>query len=461
MQAWLIWLIESGTLSLCTYRHGGAASKSRRYHSTRKLHRSCRENYSRVRKNPNIEKNNILPQPKKIIANFGHLAFGEFSSKAFGFFTTVYLARTLGVELFGDYSWIIAIFGYVSMLANFGFETYGTMEVAKVKSIETINAVIVLRGIYAVVLLLIVLALHLYIDVPRTSLLLLQSASILLLPFSFQFAFRAIDQMQWVAWQRFIQSGLFLALIYLVIDHYALLKIPVLWFVSSGVSLIPLIVVMRRKFNHTFFIPQLNIIKAVFTGSASIGISSALILIYLNFDTILLGLFVDSYSVGIYSSAYKIYYTGYSMLGLYYMAFLPTLSRVSPQSLRPITMYTRLLMTIGLVTAVIGYIGVEPLIRLLFGAEFLAAVTSLRILIAALGVACMNFAFMNPLQAIGKQKVFNVILLIRTLLFLIVCMLLIPPYGMEGAAVSTLLAEILTVFLSYLEFSKAFNPKTI
>jgi O-antigen/teichoic acid export membrane protein len=371
------------------------------------------------------------------------------------------LARTLGVELFGEYSWIFAIFAYVSMLANFGFETYGTMEVAKVKSIEIINAVIVLRSIYAIVLLLIVLLLHLYFNVSRTSLLLLQSVSILLLPFSFQFAFRAIDQMQWVGWQRFIQSGVFLALVYLVIDHHALMKIPVLWFASLGISLIPLIVVMRKKFNYTFFIPQLNVIRTVFTGSASIGISSALILIYLNFDTILLGVFLDSYSVGIYSAAYKIYYAGYAILGLYYMAFLPTLSRVSAQSLGSISMYTRLLMIIGLVSAVAGYIGAEPLIRILFGAEFLAAVPSLKILFAALGAACMNFAFMNPLQAIGKQKVFNVILLIRTLLFLIVCMLLIPPYGMEGAAVSTLLAEVLTVFLSYHEFSKVFNPKTI
>jgi O-antigen/teichoic acid export membrane protein len=371
------------------------------------------------------------------------------------------LARTLGVELFGDYSLIFAIFAYVSLLANFGFETYGTIEVAKVKSIEIINSVIVLRTIYALVLLLIVILLHLYFDVSRSLLLLLQSGSILLLPFSFQFALRAIDQMQWVGWQRFIQSGVFLVLVYLVIDHHSLMKIPVLWFASSGISLIPLIVVMRKKFNHKFFIPRFDVIKAVFIGSASIGISSALILIYLNFDTILLGVFLNSYSVGIYSAAFKIYYAGYAMLGLYYMAFLPTLSRVSAQSFGAKSIYIRLLMIIGLVTAVAGYIEAEPLIRILFGTEFLAAVTSLKILFAALGIACMNFAFMNPLQAIGKQKVFNVILLIRTLIFLIVCVVLIPPYGIEGAAVSTLLAEILTVFLSYHEFSKVFNHKSI
>ena len=356
---------------------------------------------------------------------------------------------------------MFAIFAYIFMLANFGFETYGTIEVAKIKSIEVINAVTVLRSLYAILLFLLVLLAHLYFYVPQTSLLLLQSASILLLPFSFQFAFRAIDQMQWVGWQRFIQSGIFLALVYLVVDERGILKIPLLWFVSTAISLIPLIVVMRKKFNYKFFIPELNSIKAVFLGSASIGISSALILIYLNFDTILLGVFVTSYGVGIYSVAYKIYYTGYVILGLYYMAFLPTLSRVTTQSVHSTGTYTRSLVIFGLASAIIGYIGAEPLVQLLFGREYLAAVTSLKILLAALGAACMNFAFMNPLQAIGKQKVFNVILLIRTLLFLVVCVLLIPPYGMEGAAAATLIAEVLTVFLSYHEFSKVFRPKTI
>ena len=347
------------------------------------------------------------------------------------------------------------------MLANFGFETYGTIEVAKVKSTEIINAVAVLRGTYACVLLLIVFLVHIYFDVSKTSLLLLQSTSILLLPFSFQFAFRAIDEMQWVGWQRFIQSGAFLALVYFVIDHEALMKIPILWFVASGMSLIPLIVVMRKKLNYSFFIPQLNVIKSVFAGSASIGISSALILIYLNFDTILLGVFIDSYSVGIYSAAYKIYYMGYTILGLYYMAFLPTLSRSSAHTLASIMTYAGLLVIIGFVTAVIGYITAASLIRILFGAEFLGAITSLKILFVALGVACANFAFMNPLQAIGKQKVFNVILLVRTAIFLCACLLLIPLYGIEGAAVSTLLAEILTIFFAYYQFSNEFTHKTI
>ena len=351
----------------------------------------------------------------------------------------------------------MAIFSYVYMLADFGFETYGTMAVAKVKSLQIINAVTVLRMVYAVFLLVVILLAHLYFNVARTSLLLLQSASILLLPFSFQFAFRAIDQMKWVGWQRFIQSGLFFASVYLMIDHQALMTIPVLWIVSTGLSLVPLIVVMRNKFNYSFFIPQFSVIKDVCAASVAIGVSSALILIYLNFDTILLGIFVSSYAVGIYSAAYKIYFMGYAMLGLYYMAFLPTLSRESAVSASSINVYAKLLTIVGCVTAASGFVGSEPLIRILFGSEFLPAVTSLKILIAALGAACVNFAYMNPLQAIGNQKVFNAILLIRTLIFIVACVLLIPLYGMEGAAVSTLFAEVVTVFVSYFQFSKIFR----
>ena len=56
-----------------------------------------------------LEKNNINLSLKTVLINFSHLAFGEFSSKAFGFLTTVYLARVLGVEIFGFTKSYIAI----------------------------------------------------------------------------------------------------------------------------------------------------------------------------------------------------------------------------------------------------------------------------------------------------------------------------------------------------------------
>ncbi len=399
----------------------------------------------------------ILHELKKIRSNFGHLAFGELASKVFGFFTTIYLARVLGVEQFGMYSWVMAAFAYVFLFANFGFETYGTMRLAKVRSAEIINAVTLLRVVYALALSAIITTFTALVHSPRNSLLQLQTASVLLLPFSFQFAFRALDQMQWVGWQRFIQSSLFLLLVFLIVGHGAILWVPLLWFASTAISLIPLIAVLRKKLDYTFFVPPSSVIREVLRGSFSVGISSALVLFCLNLDTILLGVFRDSSSVGIYSAAYKIYYMGYVVAGLYYMAFLPTMSKASSRSPSLIFLFTRSLVVIGVVVTIVGYAVAGEMIRILFGGDFVQAIASLRILFVALGAACINIAFMNPLQAVGRLKMFNLILLIRALLFTASCILMIPIFGIEGAAISTLVGEVLTIGISYYQFSKEFN----
>ena len=61
---------------------------------------------------------------KAILSKLVTLAFGEFSSKAFGFFTMVYLARVLGADNFGMVGFVSAISGYVLLFANFGIEQY-------------------------------------------------------------------------------------------------------------------------------------------------------------------------------------------------------------------------------------------------------------------------------------------------------------------------------------------------
>ena len=75
-------------------------------------------------KKRNTGKNNINLSFKTILVNFSHLAFGEFASKAFGFLTTLYLARVLGAEGLGMYGFVSAVSAYAILFSNFGIEQY-------------------------------------------------------------------------------------------------------------------------------------------------------------------------------------------------------------------------------------------------------------------------------------------------------------------------------------------------
>jgi O-antigen/teichoic acid export membrane protein len=183
--------------------------------------------------------------------------------------------------------------------------------------------------------------------------------------------------------------------------------------------------------------------------SLPVGIASALILLYLNFDTILLGLYVDNASLGLYSAAFKIYYFGYSFMALYYIAFLPSLSRKSDNRYRIIQKYYILILF--LLAAVLVLIGIflsEYIILLLFGEHYHASIPVMKILFFSLAAACINYAYLNPLQAMGKDVLFIKILAFRIIFFAIFCFILIPTYGVMGAAYSTLIGEIVTIPVS-------------
>jgi O-antigen/teichoic acid export membrane protein len=201
--------------------------------------------------------------------------------------------------------------------------------------------------------------------------------------------------------------------------------------------------------SYTFTVPSFSSIKTILRDSFPVGIASALILLYLNFDTILLGFYVDNASLGFYSAAFKIYYFGYSFLTLYYIAFLPSLSKKDDDRYDMIrNSYIRLLFLLASVLVLIGIFLSEYVILFLFGEHYHEANPVMMILFFSLAAACINFAFMNPLQAIGKDALFNRILAFRTVFFVLFCFIMIPTYGIMGAAYSTFIAEIVTIPVS-------------
>jgi len=343
----------------------------------------------------------------------------------------------------------MAIYTYVYMMANFGFETHGIRTIAQQVSNNFISGILVLRLVYVSISLAVIILLNTFILPKFNSLLMLQSASLLLLPFNVQYIFRGLNKAKYDGLSRTIQAGLFFLLVYSILETDKILLLPVLWFIASAATLLSFYILMTKMVSYTFTVPSFSSIKTILRDSFPVGIASALILLYLNFDTILLGFYVDNASLGFYSAAFKIYYFGYSFLTLYYIAFLPSLSKKDDDRYDMIrNSYIRLLFLLASVLVLIGIFLSEYVILFLFGEHYHEANPVMMILFFSLAAACINFAFMNPLQAIGKDALFNRILAFRTVFFVLFCFIMIPTYGIMGAAYSTFIAEIVTIPVS-------------
>jgi O-antigen/teichoic acid export membrane protein len=92
---------------------------------------------------------------------------------------------------------------------------------------------------------------------------------------------------------------------------------------------------------------------------------------------------------------------------------------------------------IGVGTTVLG----EPIIRLVYGPEYIAATFVLQILIWSLFITFLTSLQSWALGAIHQEKLAGVVTVVSTVLTVVLSALLIPQYAENGAAMAGLLAN--------------------
>jgi O-antigen/teichoic acid export membrane protein len=121
----------------------------------------------------------------------------------------------------------------------------------------------------------------------------------------------------------------------------------------------------------------------------------------------------------------------------------------------------------GLVTAVCGVfvcIAGPVLLRLLYGQEFVEAVGALRILVVEVILSGMVFVLAQAFMALDSPGVVTVLQAVGLSLSIPMMLLLIPRYGIYGAAVSLLtstVARLLFVCVGFRLFLKTETPRLL
>jgi len=101
-----------------------------------------------------------------------------------------------------------------------------------------------------------------------------------------------------------------------------------------------------------------------------------------------------------------------------------------------------------------GTILAKPIMNLLYGAKYEGGVIALQILIWSVALICINSTYAWGLYATDRQNRFLKVVTLQATVNLILNFILISPFGLIGASVATLVAEIIGLPLYYAEFSK-------
>jgi O-antigen/teichoic acid export membrane protein len=183
--------------------------------------------------------------------------------------------------------------------------------------------------------------------------------------------------------------------------------------------------------------------------------------IYNKIDIIMLEKMIGSTEVGYYSGATKFIYPFMFISGAFMTAIFPKLAKHSEEKakfkvIQNLALYY--LGGIGIILSTSLYLGADLIFQLFFVDKYDASIPVFKILVWYLAIVFIYGPISNSLVAKNKVKFLVYLNLIMIILNVVLNFLLIPDYGAKGAAIATIICEIL-ILLSAIIYWKRIEPR--
>lgn len=382
------------------------------------------------------------------------------------FFAFVYLARILGVGSFGVLEFAGSILTYLLLIADFGLELWGTREASNATDLPALAArVVPLRLLLASVSFAVLLALlPLFPRYPGLrAVLVLYALSIFAQALSLKWALMGLQNMSAVARGLVLGQLTFAAAVVVFIHSPAgLVWVPVLRLVSDSAATIYFALWFRRIHGRLPLHISLRGMPLVLKPAFTIGFSLAMGLLNYNFDAVLLGFLRGATFVAWYNAAYKLLLVGIGVAITYFTGLFPALSRLYVENRQEFRLLVRRTAELWLVFVVPMVVGgtflADPVIRLLYGSAYANSVMPFRILLWSAALVVLRWVYMDSLRATGHQALDLRCALASASLNVTLNVLLIPRFGMIGAATATAFADLVWFVMAFYYFRRAVLP---
>lgn len=400
--------------------------------------------YRRIAHRPNL---------LKIVDNIGWLFFDKILRMGVGLLVGVWVARYLGPEQFGLLNYALAITGLFSAIAALGMQDIVVRDIVRSpdSAYETLGTAAILQivgGIVAYVFVLVAIAFMRPDDdlargiVAIIGLVLLLEAGKIAV-----FWFESQVQSKYTVW---IQSSIFLLFatikVLLILSQASLTAFAWVMFMEALlVTLILLKVMNKCGFKLTLLEASTRRAQILLRDSWPLVLASVSIMIYMKIDQIMLGQMVGNQAVGIFSAATRISEVWYFIPMVVVSSVFPAIlnSKKKSQELyeKRLQRLCALMVWMSIAVAIPMSFLAIPLIEILYGKAYIESGVILSIHIWAsifvfLGVASGRWMLAENRQILILQRSFFGVIINIGFNFL-----LIPLYGVVGAALATVVAQ--------------------
>lgn len=411
---------------------------------------------------------------RKIVSTFLSLAAIQGSNYVLPLLTFPYLIRVVGVHGFGLLSFSQAVTQYFMLVVDFGFALTAARAVAAHREDKRAMSEVFWSTMWAKTLLLVGCAAVLFVlslVVPAVAevaslvypLFLTVLAAVLLPTFLFQ----GVERMPVVTMATISTKLLYVPLVYLFV-HGPEDVVVAAWLQGLTTLLASFIAIgfIYRERLVVWHRTSWNEVRSTIAGSWTIFLSQAGVNLYTTSTLVLLRLFTDPTTVGVFAGADRIRQAASGVNTVLTNTFYPRLAAVTARSRAEALLFIgkirKLQLAVGFVMSAIVFIFAPLIVRILLGPELDAAVPVLRI-----------FAILSPLIALSHtygiygliNSGLNAAFMKVTLACGAVSLSIVPPlaihFGAPGVAVATVITEAL-VFLGLYFYARrhgVFKPQ--
>lgn len=389
---------------------------------------------------------------RTILKNTLVITIGGVALKGLNFLFNVFVIRRLGDDRFGQYAIVLAFVGLFQILAELGMSQYAMREMARDRS-KTPGLfwnLVALRSILAVLGLVgITLAATTRYSPELVLGVFLQTSSFLLaaIQMPLETVLKANERMESVA--AYTLAG---QIVFMVLAAIFLLSgAGFVWLIVANlISMLPEIAIAAWMVRRLTTLPlriDARAWPALIRSGLPFGVISLTLTIAFSIDSVMLSLFNPERVVGWYSVAYRLVFACTFFFAGFKEAILPSLSRTYVEDPTQVERWysgsTKFILLLSLPMAVGGMLLADPLIRFLYGDEFLPSILALQILIWDVPFLMFTGFCGNMTTIVGEERAAARIYTINAIANVLLNLYAIPSFGLIGAALVTVTTDLI------------------
>jgi O-antigen/teichoic acid export membrane protein len=386
---------------------------------------------------------------RRKLLNFFSLATARIIGKVLAFVVVAYLAQTLGPEQFGVLSFVQTLLTYGVLVSNFGLKGLGTRNIANSKDDVSrhVNEILSLRLILATAIYATILGvMTVYRDGQYASVFLVFGLSLFCVAGRIDWVFNGIEKMEFTAGAETLRYIVYASLVFVLVDGPSdLLLVGGIYVTSRFVPSIFLLLSWLRATTHRFKL-RLGKWQNLLRQAVPIGLVAIFSQLYLNIDIVMTEILLGATAVGWYSAATRIVMAITGIGNLLSVSLFPVLVRTyndeSGDAGRVMNIAVKMLLAGFLPIAVGGTLIAAKLIRAVYGEAYGQSVVPFEILVWAGILMTLIFLFNKFLISVEGERTAMAVSFVGCIVNVILNVPLIGRFGIVGAAIATIVTEI-------------------